>query len=237
MQKSEKSKSSKIFTNIKIDKIIRSSRKTVALEITDGLELVVRAPNFLSMYDIEKIVKRKSKWIENTRNKLQKRTKGNHKKLFEIGDIFYLKGEKLKLHSIFAGKNKIVLQDNNIILFKMPGKNPRELFISWYKRQAKDFINQRLRQYSEVLGLYPSSVRITSAKKRWGSCSGKNSINFTYRLIMVPVKIIDYVIVHELIHIEEKNHSRRFWEKVEAIIPDYRDRRKWLSENGHLYIV
>ena len=237
MQKSEKSKSSKIFTNIKIDEIIRSSRKTVALEITDGLELVVRAPNFLSMYDIEKIVKRKSKWIENTRNKMQKRTRVNHKKLFETGEIFYLKGKKLKLHSIFTGKNEILLQNNNIILFKMPGKNPREIFISWYKRQARDFINQRLRQYSEVLGLYPSSVRITSAKKRWGSCSGKNSINFTYRLIMLPVKIIDYVIVHELIHIEEKNHSRRFWEKVEAIIPDYRDRRKWLSENGHLYIV
>ena len=223
--------------NLKNYKLIRTKRKTVGIEITNQLELVIRAPYHLSVSEIEEIIKRKTGWINKTREKLKKYNRTIYKKSFNIGESFYLKGTKLKLYSIIIGEKKIELKDNRIILSKMPSDDPRTLFINWYKGLAKDFIAERLKVYSKLTGLYPSSIRITSANKRWGSCSGKNSINFSYNLIMAPVEIIDYVIVHELIHIEEKNHSKKFWQKVEKVIPDYKARRKWLKENGHLFHI
>ena len=75
-------------------------------------------------------------------------------------------------------------------------------------------------------------IIITGAMKRWGSCSSKGNLNFAWRLVMAPIDIIDYVVVHELSHIVHRNHSKRFWEQVETIFPDYKIKRKWLKEYG-----
>jgi predicted metal-dependent hydrolase len=84
------------------------------------------------------------------------------------------------------------------------------------------------------MGLTCRSVRITDAKERWGSCNAAGSLNFAWRLVMAPPPVIDYVIVHELAHLVEMNHSQRFWGLVGRILPDYAVRRKWLRENEHL---
>ncbi|MCX6807530.1 MAG: M48 family metallopeptidase, partial [Patescibacteria group bacterium] len=80
-------------------------------------------------------------------------------------------------------------------------------------------------------------IRVTSAKKRWGSCSHKGNISFSWRLIMATPSIIDYVIVHELAHLREYNHSKKFWQFVAKIIPYYKEQRKWLKDNGYTLIV
>ncbi|MCS7122892.1 MAG: M48 family metallopeptidase, partial [Candidatus Micrarchaeota archaeon] len=77
-------------------------------------------------------------------------------------------------------------------------------------------------------------VRITNARRRWGSCSSSNNLNFSWRLIMAPLEVIDYVVVHELVHTRIKNHSKAFWRMVEAVMPDYDRQRRWLRENGHM---
>ena len=77
-------------------------------------------------------------------------------------------------------------------------------------------------------------MKITNALKTWGSCSHQGNLNFTWRLIMAPLNVIDYVVVHELIHLDEKNHSRIFWDKVEILIPEYKGYKEWLKKNGHL---
>jgi hypothetical protein len=95
-------------------------------------------------------------------------------------------------------------------------------------------MEERIRHYSGMIGLYPDRLRISNARFRWGSCSRDNSLSFSWRLAMAPSLIIDYVVVHELAHIKEKNHSRSFWALVETMMPDYRKHRHWLKENGHL---
>lgn len=95
--------------------------------------------------------------------------------------------------------------------------------------KAKEYIPKRLKFYSEVMGLYPTAVKITSAKTRFGSCSGKDSICFSYRLMAYPIEAVDYVIVHELAHIKHKNHSKAFYELIETVMPDYRERNKLLK--------
>lgn len=94
--------------------------------------------------------------------------------------------------------------------------------------------NCRVEYYSEKMGLYPASVKITSAATRFGSCSGKNSICFSYRLMLYPPEAVDYVVVHELAHIKEKNHSARFYALVERYMPDYREREKLLKKTPKL---
>ncbi|MDF3001857.1 MAG: metal-dependent hydrolase [Bacillota bacterium] len=102
-----------------------------------------------------------------------------------------------------------------------------------YKKQAKEYLQHKCRYYSQLMGLIPSAVRINSAKTRWGSCNGRGEINFTFRLIFAPEELIDYVVVHELAHLKEMNHSASFWAVVEQTMPDYRERRKRMREYQH----
>lgn len=104
-----------------------------------------------------------------------------------------------------------------------------------YKKQAKAYLQQKCSCFSEIMGLCHGEVKINSAKTRWGSCNRKGDINFTYRLLFAPEDLVDYVVVHELAHLKEMNHSHRFWSVVEQTMPDYRARRKRLREFEHQF--
>jgi len=101
------------------------------------------------------------------------------------------------------------------------------------RKKAREYLLQKCRYFSEAMGLHPGEIRINSAKTRWGSCNKKGTINFTYRLLFVPEEAVDYVVVHELAHLKEMNHSPRFWSVVESVMPDFRTRRKLLREAEH----
>lgn len=87
---------------------------------------------------------------------------------------------------------------------------------------------------AKTMGLAYKSLKINNAKTRWGSCGSSGNLNFTWRLIMAPKKVVDYVIVHELAHLKQMNHSPKFWNEVKLIIPDYKNDELWLKRNGHL---
>ncbi len=97
--------------------------------------------------------------------------------------------------------------------------------------RAKRIIPQRVRYYAEMMGVDYGRITIRMQKSRWGSCSSKKNLNFNCLLMRAPDEIIDYVVVHELCHLKEMNHSKRFWAEVEKVIPDYADRRKWLRDH------
>ena len=101
-----------------------------------------------------------------------------------------------------------------------------------YKRKARGLIFDRVNYWSGITGWQPKKVRLSNARSRWGSCTVKGTIAINWRLVLAPIEIIDYIVVHELAHLVERNHSKRFWEKVRLHIPDYKGRKKWLKENG-----
>ena len=105
-------------------------------------------------------------------------------------------------------------------------------FECWYRNQAKQILTERVNAYASHYALPYKGIKITSARTRWGSCSAKGSLNFSWRLILAPMEAVDYVVVHELVHTVYHNHSKRFWKKVEEILPDYNERRKWLRKHG-----
>lgn len=93
-------------------------------------------------------------------------------------------------------------------------------------------IPQRVAYYAKIIGVTYGRITIRNQKTRWGSCSGKGNLNFNCLLMLTPPEVLDYVVVHELCHRKEMNHSKQFWNEVEKVLLDYRERRKWLKENG-----
>lgn len=165
-------------------KIIRSKRKTTAIEITKSCEIIVRAPLFQSQKTIENFINEKSDWIEKS---LEKQA---------------LKEDKFSIDEQEAERLKAL---------------------------AKKLIPKKVEYFSSLTGLVPTAVKITSAKTRFGSCSGKNSICFSLYLMQYPDEAIDYVVLHEIIHIKHHNHSKRFWNELEKYMPDYKKRRQLLK--------
>ena len=103
-----------------------------------------------------------------------------------------------------------------------------------YRKEARRRITERAAYFAEKMGVDYGRIAIKAAKTRWGSCSAQGNLNFHWKLILMPPAILDYVVVHELAHRIEMNHSPRFWTQVERILPDYRERRRWIKENGGL---
>ncbi|HOP81884.1 MAG TPA: M48 family metallopeptidase [Fervidobacterium sp.] len=138
----------------------------------------------------------------------------------------------------------VIVIDDELLTFKYNGESflvhrryledLSTLAENWLRRQAAIYIPTRVRFLSTRVGITKyKKIRISNARSRWGSCSSKGTLSFNWRLIMAPVGVIDYVIIHELAHIVEMNHSRNFWKVVDMIMPDYADKRKWLRMYGH----
>ena len=117
----------------------------------------------------------------------------------------------------------------------VPSDNPgiRNALIVFYKKEAGKTIKNRVSHYAAAMGVSPLKVMIKDNRASWGTCTSKKTINFTYRLIMAPIEIVDYVVVHELSHLIHKGHSKEFWKTVGMYLSDVKQKRKWLRENGH----
>ncbi len=210
------------------DQILRSSRKTLSVCIDGRGRLIVRAPKRYPQERIFAFLQEKEGWI---RKKLAEKEKN----LLPLppqdleGYAFPLLGKTTRI-SLYEGK-KVLLEGDTLYV---PKERGREKLVAWLKAQAKELLGQETEKQAKRMGVEYPSVRISGAKTRWGSCSGKNALRYTFRLCYCPVEIIEYVVVHELAHIRHKNHSPAFWREVEKYLPDWRVRRKWLKAQGIL---
>lgn len=218
---------------IKIDKIIRSKRRTIALEIGQDASLLVRAPYRTPLAFIEKIVIEKHFWIKGRQAFVREKGNALTPKKFVNGEEFLYLGKLHKLELVDELNNTMAF-NNSFQISQGNLSAAKELLTAWYKEEACRKISERVSFYSSLSGLSCTKIRISEAQKRWGSCSSKGNLNFSWRLIMAPLSVIDYVVVHELAHLEHKNHAKSFWDKVKAIMPEYSQYRKWLKENGYL---
>jgi hypothetical protein len=215
---------------IEIDKLIRSKRRTIALIIERDGSFTVRAPLRAPNAAIETFIQQKADWITRTREKI-KNVQPVLAKQYADGEKFLFLGSSFDLKLV--GLQKPWLRfENGFTLHRAVQEKGEQVFTRWYKERAFEIISERVKQYSQKYNFTPKQVKISSAKTRWGSCSPNGTLNFTWRLVMAPLEVIDYVVVHELTHLRVKNHSSKFWKAVESIYPEYKKQRKWLKENG-----
>lgn len=106
-----------------------------------------------------------------------------------------------------------------------------------YRKAAKRYIYERVEYYIKFTGGSYRTIRIGDQKTRWGSCSSNGTLSFSWRLMLAPPRVLDYVVIHELCHLTHMNHSKEFWKMVESIDPDYKEHRRWLKENGNSLIL
>jgi len=220
---------------IEIEKIVRSKRKTIALQITDNASLIVKAPNYVTEETIKNVVIKHLDWIERKRTIILTRDPKFVKKEFVNGEGFMYLGKSYKLKIIQNQKEPLLFEDNYFFISEEYQPNARELFIDWYKKKAYEKISERVEWYAKKRGFVYNKINITDANKRWGSCSSKGNLNFSWRLIMAPLPAIDHVVVHELVHLVEKNHTKSFWNKVKMLMPHYKAQEDWLKANGYLF--
>jgi predicted metal-dependent hydrolase len=218
----------------------RKRKRTISLQITRQSDLIVCAPYFTPASEIKSFIEQKNDWIQKNiqRQKEEKSHAGN--KLYISGEYFYYLGTPYPLE-VFSQQNLpagLVFWSNRFYLNCRDGEDRRKsYFIEWYKRKAREYFTKQVEHLGRRLQLLPRIIRITSAQTRWGSCSAENGLAFSFRLIMAPPAVMDYVIIHELMHIKEKNHSFRFWKLIEAEMPEYKLHRRWLKENGHKFVL
>jgi len=210
--------------------IVRSRRRTISLVITKEPALVIRAPFRVSEDYIQDLVNRKMRWIQKKLAEMAKRPKTG--KQFVNGEEFLFLGKTYNLQVTDNLKNIQVLDKLYLPQKKLP--KAKKHLIAWYKKQAQEIIIKRTELLADQFSFNPSSIRISGAMRRWVSCNSKRRINFSWRLVMTPKEVIDYVIIHELSHLVHLDHSKSFWAKVKAILPDYKDRIKWLKQNDNL---
>ena len=178
-------------------RVIRSNRKTVAIQVNSDLTVTVRAPKYVSEKYIEQILREKESWIRKHIDEI-KAKKAQH----EAGDVKPLTRDELQK-----------LAD-----------------------EAVEYIPKRVEHFAKIIGVDYGRITIRNQKTRWGSCSSKGNLNFNCLLMLTPPEVIDYVVVHELCHRKEMNHSKAFWSEVEKVIPNYKEYVEWLK-NSFLWHV
>jgi predicted metal-dependent hydrolase len=216
---------------ILIDQIIHSKRKTVSLIIQPDGTITVRAPLRMSKAHIGKFVQDHADWIRKHQAQASAHPPVQEKYYIE-GELFLFLGKEYPLIVTSQRKPSLVFSGCDFHLSKFQLSNAKQVFTLWYKAQARRVISQGVALHAKHNNFVYQKIRISSARTRWGSCSSNGTLSFTWRLVMAPPEVLDYVVLHELVHTKIKNHSRKFWEKLGEIMPDYKLRVIWLKQNG-----
>lgn len=211
--------------------ILRSKRKTLSLYVIGPGYVEVRAPLHILDLEIQKFIEKHQDWI-NKRQKEMANRPSEHKS-FSDGSLFYFLGKTYPLTIKPLSHPPLSFDGFSFTLSKTHQAKTKDLFIAWYKKQAGNLIKAKTESLAKQHNFKFKSIKIGNAKSRWGSCSGINKLSFSLRLIMAPIPVIDYVIVHELVHTVHHNHSKNFWSEVSKYCPNYKEEKKWLKQNGH----
>ncbi|MBM7616102.1 M48 family metallopeptidase [Alkaliphilus hydrothermalis] len=220
--------------------LTKTRRKTVGISVDVEMGVKVAAPKNISMKQIEEVILKNSKWIFEKLKDLEgkKQTQAE----FKAEESFSYLGKEYTLAVIEINnkeKERVELEEQaqpvpliKLYLHEHTQESIKKVLLNWYRQEASRIIKERLECIGEKTGLWPLSVAIKDQKSRFGSCSSKKNINLNWKLVMAPMEVIDYVVLHELCHLREMNHSKDFWNLVESFMVDYKERRRWLKEYG-----
>jgi len=233
-------------TKVEYELITTERKKTIELVIDFNKGFTVKAPKRMTKEEIIKNLHRKEKWIINTLDKMSDILKNETNKEFISGEKFLLRGRryalkvtksKTKLPSLDFKKSKFLAVVPSQFTEDQYASLLRPLFIQFYKRKAEQIINERIKKYLKYFKKEPKNILVTELKNKWGSCSKNNRIRYNWRIVLANMSIIDYIIVHELCHLVQKNHSNKYWKEVKRILPDYEKSRAWLRKNSELLSI
>jgi predicted metal-dependent hydrolase len=204
------------------------------------------APWLTPKRSMDRFVLQNLKWIEKQVDKVEQQRKLRPEFKYRSGDTFYYFGEPVTLVVEPSDRKRpdIKIREDQLVitLHRDIGKTYaiaaiKKTIENFYRKKAEEVIHDRLQHFNEHYGFRYNRVTLRNQKSRWGSCSAKKNLNFNWRLIMAPIEVIDYVVVHELCHLKEMNHSARYWALVKKTLPNHKLARKWLKDYHYLLRV
>lgn len=202
-------------------KIIKSKRKTLCLSIKYDGEIIVRAPLHTSQIVIDEFMLKHRKWLNSKLEKInQEKSEYSTPKYFYLG-----KGYSLQYQKDF---NDVHIDSDYFYTGFDHGQ-----IVNWQKQQVANIVQEFLDEYTTKFALKYKQIKINSAKSRWGSCSINGNISFSYRILMLPLSVIKYIVAHELSHLVHHNHSVKFWQHVAILYPDYKQAHDWLKQHKY----
>jgi len=223
-----------------VAEIIRTRRvKSADIKIEDCAVSVV-VPRQLPIERIEQLLKEKNRWIKEKLS-LQREALPVSSKDYISGEAFCYLGRNYRLKVNYGAFQPMKLIHGRLVA-TVPNNSDqahiaRNALIRWYKTHAELRLQDKVNRYANTVGIEPKAIGIKTFKSRWGSCSSKGRIDFNWKIIMAPHHIVDYVVVHELCHLKQHDHSPKFWKLVEQMIPDYVDCKEWLKVNERLLVL
>lgn len=219
--------------------ILRTNRtKSVSIKVKDGF-VSITTPKQAALTDIESVINKKSNWIKKQLLR-QNDAKKFLKKNYNEGEKLFYRGKQITLCFQNNQEEIAIIKGEQLLLsatIERSSENIKAVISDHFKKLAEQELIEKTERYAERIGVTYSEIRVKSYKSRWGSCSTQGLISYNWKIIISPEPVIDYIIIHELCHLIEHNHSPRFWALVERFAPDYKQHRNWLRENGLLLVV
>ncbi|MEK7605812.1 MAG: SprT family zinc-dependent metalloprotease [Patescibacteria group bacterium] len=204
--------------------VVRSRRRSLSLHIESDGTVEVRAPFFALQRHIDQFVREHRDWIDKHVHKIHIATS------LKADNEYLFLGQRLK---VTPGNYTEIRVEGEHLFFPQSLLFRKEKEIDqWYQREARRLITAQVEKYSQQMGTEYRGLTFSDTTSQWGRCSHDNRLQFSWRLIMAPVLVLNYVVIHELAHTMEKNHSRAFWSKVRQFTPSYRQQMKWLKDHG-----
>jgi hypothetical protein len=229
-----------IFKNILIKHKRRARQKNINLYVKESGDVLVTSNLRVSQSSIQLFLKEKENWIVSKVKETKKKQSRLPKFLFQNGDVFYYLGQPIFWFDDFSENKSISFQMDGVhLICKRPihlvnRENclvTHQALRSYYKASAANQLRSRYLYWTDKMDAGESSLAINEVKSCWGSCNSKKTISLNWKLIVAPIDVIDYVIIHELAHLTYMNHSKVFWQKVDAYCRDRKSKANWLKNN------
>lgn len=217
-------------------------RKTVGITVERDGRLTLSAPVDCPTERIKKIAAEKTFWVYTKLAEKEQLWLHNNRKEFVTGEGFNYLGRHYRLKLVDPKREgreipPLRLKHGRFLLRRDEKNNARKHFIDWYIARGQPKVDWFINLYKDRVGVNPKSFEVRDIGYRWGSCNPKGSVYIHWRSILLPPRIIEYIVVHELIHLRINNHTPEFWHRLELAMPDFASRKQWLAENGGRYGV
>jgi predicted metal-dependent hydrolase len=202
--------------------------KNVGIRVSHDQRVRIVAPRWLPEHHLETILKRRKDWIQKHLHRMRTRKQpvplSENQILFQ-GNIYRLEQHTLINRSIEIDEERLIIRAGDFL-------REKNYQLAWYKSEARKYFERNVQEIAARNGFRYNKIFIRSQKTRWGSCSKRNNLSFNWKLIKSPVFVIEYLILHELVHTVFMNHSKQYWHKVHSLCPQYKIASQWLKEHG-----
>jgi hypothetical protein len=221
--------------------IKRTERSSLGITVERDGTVTINAPLSADLKAIERFVSNKTIWI---RQKLAYKSEMNREKVhrdFVSGQGFLYLGKSYRMRLVNNGTvaveqkgvlTPLRLHNGYFELLESEKEKAKEHFIKWYRKQTEEQLRVRIPRYEHRIGVSVKDFRVLDLGNRWASCGKKGTLNFSWRIVMAPIQVFDYILVHEMAHMIERGHTKNFWGIVSRVISDYEDHKAWLQVHG-----